>query len=138
MIKFTCSDCGFALEAENGEAGKLVRCQSCKSLVAVPQGDEGGESKARAAVLETISESRQLERGVNAARAGAILIGGGALLLTGIAVFCSIMGTVATEESAAPPADASPAIHSLNPPVGTNGPATMPSTAPTASTDAGR
>src|SRR5579859_8022221 len=110
MIKFNCSDCGFVIEAEDSEAGKLVRCQSCKTLVAVPQGDEAGESKARAAVLETISESRRLERGVTAARAGAILIGGGALLLTGVAVFCSIMGTAATDETATPTADPLPAV----------------------------
>ena len=135
MIKFTCSDCGFAVEVEEAEAGKLVRCQSCKSLVAVPQGDDAGEGKARAAVLETISESRQLERGVTAARAGAVLIGGGALLLTGIAIFCSIMGTAATQDNGT--SDAAPAVQPLNHPVGA-GPTTAPTTAPTASTDANR
>ena len=136
MIKFTCSDCGCALEVEDAEAGKLVRCQSCKSLAAVPQGDDGGENKARAAVLETISESRQLERGVTAVRAGAILVGGGALLLTGVAVFCSIMGTAATQDNGAP-TDPAPAVQPLNHPVGT-GPTTAPTTAPTASTDVNR
>ena len=136
MIKFNCSDCGFAVEVEDAEAGKLVRCQSCKSLVAVPQGDDAGEGKARAAVLETISESRKLERGVTAARAGAVLIGGGALLLTGVAIFCSIMGTAATQNTDAP-ADPTPVIQPLNHPVGA-GPTTAPTTAPTASTDANR
>lgn len=135
MIKFTCSDCGFALEVEDAEAGKLVRCQSCKSLVAVPQADDAGEGKARAAVLETISESRQLERGVTAARAGAVLIGGGALLLTGVAIFCSIMGTAATQDNGT--TDPAPAVQPLNHPVGA-GPTTAPTTAPTASTDANR
>lgn len=135
MIKFTCSDCGFALEAEETEAGKLVRCKSCESLIAVPQSQgEGGMDAAVAAALSTISEAPKLEKTVTVARGMAVLIGGGALLLTGVAIFCSIMGKAASDDNTPP--EPPPAVQA-NPHVSaTTAPA--PTTAPTASTDPGR
>src|SRR5947209_3941426 len=135
MIKFTCSDCGFALEAEDTEAGKLVRCKSCESLIAVPQSpQDGGPNAAVAAALATLSEAPKLEKSVTVARGMAVLIGGGALLLTGVAIFCCVMGRAASEDNSPPE---SPAAVQVNPHASaTTAPA--PTTAPTASTDPAR
>jgi len=134
MIKFTCSDCGFALEAEEAEAGKLVRCKSCESLIAVPQPQDGGTDAAVAAALATLSEAPKLEKTVTVARGMAVLIGGGALLLTGVAIFCSVMGRAASEDNAPP----EPPVVVQTSPHASATTAPAPTTAPTASTDPGR
>lgn len=138
MIKFTCSDCGFALEAEEAEAGKLIRCRSCEALIAVPQPAEGSADPATTAALAQLSEAAKLERSVTAMRGMAVLVGGGALLLTGVAIFCSVMGTAATHDSDAPQPPTSPAVFRRLVPQKTVAVPPAPTTAPTASTDPGR
>ena len=47
MISFTCRFCSSALQAEESQAGKMVRCPTCKTTMPVPPGvDAAGMMKA--------------------------------------------------------------------------------------------